>query len=103
MNDIGVLLAFGGLTLGIVAGQHAGPSPATGALAIGAIALVAAWFVSGRARLAVAVLALALIGSAQTQRALDGLVRSSLTAAIAREEPVTVAGVLADDPESGRF
>ena len=103
MNELGVLFAFGGLTAGILAGQHAGPHPATGVLFVGAIALGAAWFVVGRARVAVVVLALALIGGAQTQRALDGLVHSSLTRGIDREEPVKVAAVLADDPESGRF
>jgi len=103
MNELGVLCAFGGLTAGILAGHHAGPHPATGALIVGAVALAGAWFVVGRARVAVVVIALALIGSAQTERALDGLVHSSLTRAIHHEESVTVAGVLADDPESGRF
>ena len=49
-------------------------------LVVGVIALGAAWFVSGRARVAVVMLALVLIGSAQTQRALDGLVHSSIAA-----------------------
>ncbi len=77
--------------------------PATAVLIVGMLALGAAWFLAGRARLAVVVLALVLIGGAQTQRALDGLVHSSLTHAIEREEPVTVSGVLVDDPQSGRF
>ena len=98
-----MVLAFGGLTAGIVLGQHAGPSPATGALAAGVMALGAAWFVAGRARLAVVVVALALLGGAQAQRALNGLERSSMTDAMARQETVTVSGVLADDPQSGRF
>lgn len=98
-----MLLAFGGLVAGIVAGQHAGPGSATGVLVVGVIALAAAWFVDGRARVAVAMVALALIGGAQTERALDGQSHSSLTRAIVREEPATVTGVLADDPESGRF
>lgn len=103
MNEIGVMLALAGLTGGIFAGQHLGPHPATGVLIVGALALGAAWFISGRGRIAVVVLALALIGGAQTQRALDGLARSSLTRAIQREETVTVSGVLADDPQGGRF
>jgi competence protein ComEC len=103
MNERGVVLAFAGLTAGILAGEHTGPHPATGVLLVGAIALGASWFVSGRARVAVVMLALALIGSAQTQRALDGLVHSSIARGIGRQETVTIAGVLADDPESGRF
>jgi competence protein ComEC len=103
MNELGVLLAFAALTGGIFAGERAGPQPATAVLIVGVVALGAAWFVAGRARLAVVMLALALIGGAQTERALDGLVHSSLTRGIEREEPVTLHGVLVDDPESGRF
>jgi len=88
---------------GIVAGEHAGPGPATAILLIGLIALAAAWFVDARARIALAAIALVLIGVAQTQRALDGQVHSPLTDATARRELVTVPGVLADDPQSGRF
>jgi hypothetical protein len=103
MNEAGVLLALGGLTAGIFAGQHAGPSSGSAVLIVGGIALAVSWFVAGRPRVAVVVLALMLIGGAQTQRALDGLVHSSLRAGIEREQPVTLTGVLADDPQSGRF
>lgn len=103
MNELGVLLALAGLIGGILAGEHGAPHAMTGVLIVGGIALGVAWFVAGGARVAVAVLALALIGGAQTKRALDGLVHSSFTAGIHREEPVTLTGVLADDPQSGRF
>jgi competence protein ComEC len=103
MDEIGICLALGGLLVGIFAGEHAGPQPATFVLIAGVVALGAAWFVGGRARVAVAVLALALVGCAQMQRALDGQVRSPLSAALAREEPETVTGVLVNDPQSGRF
>lgn len=103
MDQIGVVLAFAGLLVGIVAGEHAGPQPATGILLIGVIALGAAWFLDGRARIAVAVVALVLLGGAQTERALDGQARSALVPAIAREQTVTISGVLADDPQTGRF
>jgi competence protein ComEC len=103
MDELGVLLASGGLMVGILAGQHGGPRPATGVLIVGVVALVGAWFVDGRARVAAAMIALALVGAAQTERALDGQVHSSLASAIAREAPVTLTGVLADDSESGRF
>jgi competence protein ComEC len=103
MDEAGVLVGFAGLVVGILAGRHGGPRPATGALIVGVAALGAAWIVDGRARVAVAVIALALVGSAQMERALDGQVHSSLTRAIAREAPVTLSGVIADDPQSGRF
>jgi competence protein ComEC len=103
VRERGVLVALGGLVLGIVGGERAGPAPATFLLAVGLVALAGAWFVGGRARLAIAVVALALIGGAQTQRALDGEVRSALTPAIERRAPGTFSGVLVDDPQSGRF
>lgn len=88
---------------GILMGEHAGPAPATATLVVGLGALAAAWFVDGRTRVAIAAVALALIGVAQTQRALDGQAHSPLTYAAARRDLVTVRGVLADDPRSGRF
>src|SRR6476660_2901051 len=103
MNEVGVLLAFAAFTGGIFAGERAGPHPATAVLIVGVVALGAAWFVAGRVRVAVVMLALALIGGAQTERALDGLAHSSLTRGIEREEPVTLSGVLVDDSKSGRF
>lgn len=103
MRERGVLLGLGGLVLGIVGGERAGPGSATGLLAVAVAALAAAWFVSGRARLAVAVVALALLGGAQTQRALHGQARSPLSSAIARHESQTFAGVVVDDPQSGAF
>jgi competence protein ComEC len=103
VSEVGVVVALGALISGIFAGQHAGPHPVAAVLIVGVIALGAAWFLAGRARLAVVVIGLALIGGAQTQRALDGLAHSSLTRAVEREESVTVSGVLVDDPQSGRF
>src|SRR5690242_9171420 len=98
MRDRGVLLALGGLLVGILAGEHAEPAPAVGALAIGVAALVAAWFVDGPTRLAVAAVALALIGAAQTERALDGQAHFALAGSLAHHAHVTLPGVLADDP-----
>jgi len=103
VRDRGVLVALGALIAGILAGEHTGPAPATATLVVGSVGLVAAWFVDARGRLALAAIALVLIGAAQTQRALDGQAHSGLSDAIARREQVTVAGVLADDPQSGRF
>src|SRR5882724_8626841 len=103
MNERGVLGALVAVTFGIAAGERAGPGAAAGALFVGVLALLASWFVSGRVRLVVAMVALALIGAAQMQRALDGVTRSPLTDAIERRAPVTLSGVLVDDPQSGRF
>jgi competence protein ComEC len=103
VHERGVVLALGGLVLGIAAGEHAGPAPASGLLVVGLVALGGAWFVSGRARIALAVVALAVLGGAQTERALNGLAHSPLTAAVTRRAPETFSGVLTDDPQSGRF
>jgi competence protein ComEC len=103
VDEAGVVLGLGALVVGIVAGERAGPAPAVPLLAAGVVALAAAWLVAARVRVVVAVLALAMLGGAQTQRALNGLTRSALTGAIARDAPATIPGVLADDPESGRF
>jgi competence protein ComEC len=103
VRERGVLLALAGLIAGILAGEHAGPARASPALALGITALLASWFVHGPARLALAVVALALLGGALTQRALDGQAHSTLTDAIARREHVAVEAVLVDDPDPGRF
>lgn len=103
MDESGVLLGLGALVLGIAAGERAGPAPATALLLAGIVALGCAWFVDGRSRLVVAILALAMLGGAQTERALNGLAHSPLNAAIDRGAPVTISGVLVDDPQSGRF
>jgi predicted membrane metal-binding protein len=103
VRERGVLLVLGGLVLGIVGGERAGPAPAAGLLVVALGALGCAWFVNGRARLALAVVALALLGGAQTQRALNGQARSPLSAGIARRESATFSGVVVDDPQSGPF
>jgi competence protein ComEC len=103
VDEIGAVVALVGLVLGILAGQHAGPQAGTALLAVGVLALGAAWFVQGRVRVAVAFVALALIGGAQVERALDGEVHSGLASAISRAASITVNGVLADDPQTGRF
>ena len=103
MNERGVLAGLAALALGIGAGERAGANPAGGVLAVGVLALAAAWFVNGRVRVSLAVIALALVGCAQTQRALDGLVHSGIADAVERRAPATFSGVLVDDPQTGRF
>jgi competence protein ComEC len=103
VDERGVVLGLGALVAGIAAGERVGPASATPLLLVGVAALVAAWFVDGRVRIVVAVLALAVLGAAQTERAVNGLVSSGLRTAVERRAPVTLAGVLVDDPASGRF
>jgi competence protein ComEC len=103
MRERGVLLALAGLIAGILAGEHAGPARASPALALGGTALLASWLVHGSARVGLAVVALALLGGALTQRALDGQAHSALADSIARREHVTLDAVLVDDPDAGRF
>jgi len=103
MRERGVLLALAGLIAGILAGEHAGPARSSLALALGVTALLGSWFVHGPARVVLAMVALALLGGALTQRALDGQAHSTLTGAIVRREHVTLDAVLVDDPDPGRF
>ncbi len=103
MNETGVLGALAAVILGVAAGERAGPDAATGVLAVGLVALGAAWFVNGRVRAVLAMVALVLVGAAQMQRAQNGLVHSRLADAIERRAPATFSGVLVDDPQSGRF
>jgi competence protein ComEC len=103
VRERGALLALAGLVAGIVVGEHAGPGHASTALTLGVAALLASWFVRGPVRVALAMVALALVGGALTQRAFDGQAHSALADAIARRERVTVEAVLVDDPDPGRF
>ncbi|MGH8977005.1 MAG: ComEC/Rec2 family competence protein [Acidimicrobiia bacterium] len=102
-RDVGPLIGLGALVAGVLFGQHAGANSASGALLAGGLALAAAWFVDGPARVAVAAVALALLGSASMQRALDGLEHHELVGAVARGETVALGGVLVSDPDGQRF
>src|ERR1700730_4323604 len=101
--DTGPLVALATLVPGLVAGEHLGAGAAPVALVVGAGALGAASFLRDRARIAVAALALALLGAAVMARALDGQRNSPLAAAIATREVTTVHGVLTSDPDGSRF
>lgn len=101
-SALGPAVGLAALVAGVLAGERAGAASATGALVAGTVGLAAAWFVTGRTRLAVATLALALLGTATMQRALDGLERSPL-AAVAEGTEVEVRGTLVTDPAGPRF
>jgi competence protein ComEC len=102
-HALGPALALSGLVVGILLGEHVGPRTAAPELCLGVIALVAAWFCTGAARMAVAVIALALVGIAVTERALDGQHAHDLAAAVRAHETVRVRGSLITDPDGPRF
>jgi competence protein ComEC len=99
----GPLLALAALVAGILAGERAGPAPATALLVIGALGLGAAFLSDGRRRVAMVAVAFVAIGAATTQRALDGIARSPFTTRVAHHDAVTVDAVLLDDPSGSPF
>ena len=101
---VGPLAVLAGLAAGIAVGEAAGPGSARGVLVLGIAGVVAAGFLRAPpARLAVAVLAFALIGTAVMQRALHGLAVSPLTVAVEQRADARLVGTLVDDPDSSRF
>ena len=92
------------LVAGILAGEARGGGAAMGVLAVAAVTATAAWVVRSRTVRAVLLLAaVGLVGAALMQRALHGLERSPLAAAVIREQSATVKVTLLDDPDSARF
>ena len=101
---IGPALVLAGLVAGILGGEAAGASDARSALVLTGAAFAAAGLVTRRgARLLIAVLAFAVLGTAVSERALHGLEVSPLTTPIARRAGVTARVTLVDDPDSTRF
>jgi competence protein ComEC len=101
--EFGPLFALAALVGGILLGEHAGPSPSTGVLFAGALALAFALVVDGRARVLVAAGAVATLGFACTTRALDGEMHSPFTVAAAHHDSTIVEGVLASDPAGPQY
>src|SRR5947207_9344093 len=101
--EAGPLVALAGLVVGILAAEHAEPGHAVAGMVAGAAGVLCAWLVTGRARTALAAIALAVLGGALMSRALDGQVHSPLSDAIAQREEVTVGGVVVDDPQFASF
>jgi competence protein ComEC len=95
---------LGALVAGILLGERAGPSAATGILVAGVGGVGAALWLGGTVpRTMVAALAIALLGAAVMQRALHGLVVSPLARPVAEHADGRLVGTLVDDPDSGRF
>lgn len=97
---VAVLVA---VVAGIVLGDSQGAAPATGLLVLAVLLLAAALRVRGRTGLVLALAGFLLLGIAVMQRALDGLERSPLTAAVASRAAVDAEATLVDDPAGPRF
>jgi competence protein ComEC len=85
-------------------GEGLGPGPAITALAVGLVGVVAALLLRhGPARRVLAITAVALLGVATMQRALDGQTHSPLTAPRDGRAAGTITATLVDDPDGERF
>ena len=97
--------ALSALVAGVFLGERLGP--ATGVIPIGIVVVGAVGLLvvgpGGVFRVGLALLVVTAGGAAVSQRALDGLAHSPLTAAITRRTPVTVDVTLRDDPSGVRF
>ena len=102
---IGPLAALVTLLAGLLGGEHAHPDQRStfGALALGVIALAAAWFTRSRLRVALAAAAMLLVGFGAMGRSLDGQQHSTLTSAIAEHSTVTLRAQLTADPEGPTY
>ncbi|MDQ1429683.1 MAG: competence protein ComEC, partial [Actinomycetota bacterium] len=101
---VGPLSVLVGLIAGMAAGEAAGPGSASAVLVLGIGGVVAAAFLrASPLRLAVAIVAFALVGTAVMQRALHGLAASPLRDHIEQRTDARLVATLVDDPESSRF
>jgi competence protein ComEC len=100
----GPIALLAAVVAGTLAGHALGPGAAVAPIVVGAIGLAAGALVRGdRRRLALAALALLVLASALTQRALHGLTDSPLTRLVEAREEVDVRAALVDDPSGGRW
>jgi competence protein ComEC len=90
---------------GIRLGEHLGAASAGGILALGLLVGAGALLVArrGRARFALALAAVTLIGVATMQRALDGAAHSPLTRLRDGRAAATVTATLVDDPDARQY
>jgi competence protein ComEC len=100
----GPVAILGAVVGGILAGHALGPGAAVAPLVAGGAALAAVALVKGdRRRLALAGVAMLVLASALTQRALHGLVDSPLTPLVDARQQIDVRAALVDDPAGGRW
>jgi competence protein ComEC len=89
---------------GALAGEHLGAAPATAFLVAGMVGAVTALLIRrGPGRLIIGVVAVALLGAASMQRALDGLEHSPVTGPRDARAATGIAATLVDDPEGGQY
>ena len=100
---MGPFVLLGALVAGILAGDRVPPRSSAPALGL-ALACAAFGALARRSgRWLCAVLAIAFLGVALSQRAHDGLTRSPLTALVTTRSDADVSGTLVDDPEGSRY
>lgn len=102
-HDAGAVVSVVALVAGLLAGERSGAPGGAVLLVGGAAVLAAAVVVAGAARVAVAALALFVLGNVSMQRALDGLDEHGLAAAIESRELATLRGTAVSDPDGPRF
>jgi hypothetical protein len=91
------------VVVGARLGEQLGPGPAIALLVSGLLGAIAALFLPRRrARLALAVAAVAMLATASMQRALDGQAHSPLTALRDARAAATITATLTDDPDGGQ-
>ncbi len=104
MNQFAPVVVLAALVVGIFGGEHVGPGAATVTLvAVAGLVLIAVLMRRSRVRLTVVLLAVVLLGSALTQRALHGLAEWPLADAVAERSDATVRASLVDDPDGTRY
>jgi len=99
-------VAFGApvaVVAGVLAGEAFGPAPARGFVLVGIAGLLVATRAPRRRRAAIALVSLAVLACGVERRALDGLVRSALTAPVAERADAEVRGTLVGDPDGSRW
>jgi competence protein ComEC len=99
----GPLMLLAGLVVGILLGERLGPAAATAVLLASLVSLAGAVALRSRLRLAIAVVGLALLGSACMQRSLHGISRSPLSTVVSHRSDAIVRGALVGDPNGARF
>jgi competence protein ComEC len=86
------------------AGEHLGPGPASVVLVFGIAGAVTALLLRrGPARVTVGIVAVALLGMASMQRALNGLEHSPLTVVRDARAAATIGATLVGDPEGEQY
>jgi competence protein ComEC len=103
LRRIGPGLVLAAVIVGIAFGERAGPSAALVPLVVAVVAFVSALAMRRSLGFVLLCVASTCAGSALTSRALDGLARSPLTAAVEQREGGVIDATLVDDPLADRF